>query len=45
MIEKTTTATYVNVKNRNNGFTGYTLTNGERRLFNIGETKKIDIEE
>lgn len=45
MIEKTTTATYVNVKNRNNGFTGYTLTNGERRLFNIGETKKINIEE
>lgn len=46
MVEqKTITTNYVEVKNRNNGYTGYTLTSGVRRQFNIGETKKIDIEE
>ena len=46
MVEqKTFTTNYVEVKNRNNGYTGYTLTSGVRRQFNIGETKKVDIEE
>ena len=45
MIEKTTTVQYVKVTNRNNGYTGYTLTNGQKRLFNIGETKQISIDE
>ena len=46
MVEqKTFTTNYVEVKNRNNGYTGYTLTSGVRRQFNIGETKKIDVEE
>lgn len=45
MIEKTTTIQYVKVTNRNNGYTGYTLTNGQKRLFNIGETKQISIDE
>lgn len=46
MVEqKTFTTNYVEVKNRNNGYTGYTLTSGICRQFNIGETKKIDIEE
>ena len=36
----------VNVTNRNNGFTGYTIPDtGITRSFNIDETKKIDIEE
>ena len=36
----------VNVTNRNNGFTGYTIPDtGITRTFNIDETKKIDIEE
>ena len=30
MIEKTTTVQYVKVTNRNNGYTGYTLTNGQK---------------
>ena len=35
----------VNVTNRNNGFTGYTIPDtGITRSFNIDETKKIDIE-
>jgi hypothetical protein len=41
----TTKTTYVEVTNRNNGTTGYTLSSGLHRDFNIGETKKIDIEE
>ena len=45
MIEKTTTIQYVKVTNRNNGYTGYTLTSGVKRLFNIGETKQISIDE
>ena len=45
MIEKTTTIQYVKVTNRNSGYTGYTLTNGQKRLFNIGETKQISIDE
>ena len=45
MIEKTTTVQYVKVTNRNNGYTGYTLTNGQKRLFSIGETKQISIDE
>lgn len=46
MAEITSTKTVVEVKNRNNGFTGYTIPDrGITRNFNIGETKKIDIEE
>lgn len=35
----------VEVTNRNNGFTGYTLDDGTTRIFNLNETKKIDLEE
>lgn len=41
----TTTKQYVTVTNRNNGTTGYTLTNGFRRQFAIGQSKDIDIAE
>ena len=39
----TTTKQYVTVTNRNNGTTGYTLTNGFRRQFAIGQSKDVDI--
>lgn len=45
MEERINKAHFVEVRNRNNGTTGYTLSNGVTRLFNLGETKKIDIEE
>lgn len=45
MEETVSKINYVEVKNRNNGTTGYTLSNGVTRIFNLGETKKIDIEE
>lgn len=45
MEEKVIKKNYVEVRNRNNGVTGYTLSDGTTRLFNLGETKKIDIEE
>lgn len=41
----TTTKQYVTVTNRNNGTTGYTLTNGFRRQFAIGQSKDVDIAE
>lgn len=45
METKTTSVTYVTVKNRNNGYTNYVLPNGVRRQFTIGQTRKIDINE
>lgn len=45
METKTTTIDYVNVTNRNNGYTNYVLPNGVRRQFTIGQTRKIDINE
>lgn len=45
MEERINKVHFVEVRNRNNGTTGYTLSNGVTRLFNLGETKKIDIEE
>lgn len=45
MEEKITSKNYVEVTNRNNGTTGYTLSSGLHRDFNLNETKKIDIEE
>ena len=35
----------VEVRNRNNGFTTYTIDGGITRTFNINEIKKIDLEE
>lgn len=35
----------VKVTNRNNGVTGYTLSNGFRRQFHIGQTRSVDLEE
>ena len=35
----------VEVRNRNNGFTCYTLDDGTTRVFNLNESKKIDLEE
>lgn len=43
MIEKTTTTTYVEVMNRNNGTTGYTLNDGRHESFQAGETRKISL--
>ena len=45
MENRTTETTYVEVTNRNNGITGYTLTSGMERIFNINETKKVPLEE
>lgn len=45
MENRTTETTYVEVTNRNNGTTGYTLNSGIERIFNINETKKIPLEE
>ena len=45
MENRTTETTYVEVTNRNNGTTGYTLNSGMERIFNINETKKIPLEE
>ena len=45
MENRTTETTYVEVTNRNNGITGYTLNSGMERIFNINETKKIPLEE
>lgn len=45
MEEKIYSANYVEVTNRNNGTTGYLLSSGIYRDFNVAETKKIDIEE
>ena len=45
MENRTTETTYVEVTNRNNGITGYTLNRGMERIFNINETKKIPLEE
>lgn len=45
MEERITKTNYVKVTNRNNGVTGYTLNSGIRRQFNIGETKKISLDE
>ena len=45
METKTTEVSYVTVTNRNNGTTGYTLQNGIRRQFQIGQSRKVDIEE
>lgn len=45
METTTTTTQYVTVKNRNNGYTGYTLPNGVKRQFTLGQTRKIDINE
>ena len=45
METQTTQIQYVTVTNRNNGTTGYTLQNGVRRQFQIGQSRKIDIEE
>ena len=38
MENRTTETTYVEVTNRNNGITGYTLNSGMERIFNINET-------
>ena len=40
METKTSTVTYVTVKNRNNGYTSYILPNGVKRQFTIGQTRK-----
>ena len=45
METKTSTVTYVTVKNRNNGYTSYVLPNGVKRQFTIGQTRKIDLDE
>ena len=45
MENRTTETTYVEVTNRNNGITGYTLNSGMERIFNINETKKVPLEE
>lgn len=45
MENKITSTNFVEVTNRNNGTTGYTLSSGLHRDFNVNETKKIDIEE
>ena len=45
METKTTEVNYVTVTNRNNGTTGYTLQNGVRRQFQIGQSRKVDLEE
>ena len=45
MEQKISTSNLVSVTNRNNGTTGYTLSNGIHRTFNLKETKKIDLEE
>ena len=45
MENRTTETTYVEVTNRNNGTTGYTLNSGMERIFNINETKKVPLEE
>lgn len=45
MEEKISATKYVEVTNRNNGITGYTLSNGLERTFNLRETKKIPLEE
>ena len=45
MENKITSTNLVEVTNRNNGTTGYTLSSGLHRDFNLNETKKIDIEE
>ena len=45
MENRTIETTYVEVTNRNNGITGYTLNSGMERIFNINETKKIPLEE
>jgi hypothetical protein len=45
MENKITSTNFVEVTNRNNGTTGYTLSSGLHRDFNLNETKKIDIEE
>lgn len=45
METRTSTVTYVTVKNRNNGYTSYILPNGVKRSFTIGQTRKIDLEE
>lgn len=45
MIEQIKKENLVEVTNRNNGTTGYTLSNGLHRSFNLGETKKISLDE
>ena len=45
MEPKTSTVTYVTVKNRDNGYTSYILPNGVKRQFTIGQTRKIDLDE
>ena len=35
----------VEVRNRNNGYTGYTLDDGTTRIFTLNEMKRIDLEE
>lgn len=45
MITKTVDTKYVELTNRNNGRTGYDLSNGLHRSFNLNETKKIPLEE
>jgi hypothetical protein len=45
ITEQTTITKYVEVTNRNNGQTGYTLNDGRRVQFSPGETKKISLEE
>ncbi len=45
METRTTEMSYVTVTNRNNGTTGYTLQNGVRRQFQIGQSRKVDLEE
>lgn len=45
MEEITTKRTLVKVTNRNNGTTGYTLNNGFRRQFSVGQTRDIDLNE
>lgn len=45
MENKVTSTHYVEVTNRNSGTTGYTLSSGLHRDFNLNETKKIDIDE
>lgn len=45
METRTSTKQYVTVTNRNSGTTGYTLTNGYRRQFAVGQSKEISLDE
>lgn len=45
METRTNETTFVEVRNRNNGYTGYVLPNGLVRNFTINQIRKIDIEE